>query len=750
MKVTPVVSNLIKCFRGTQINFPFQKVSPEIVSLSHLVPIHSSAFPYLTPPLANNFRDQILEKIINKQLEINLERLQPIISSLSSELSIEIKSLKEAKGVPEVPIIVGLGTALPKDGLITLLIKGYESELSIVFPNVKAKFLSLQGRFPVESKEIAKEGIPASHGIAIGKALLLEPEEPLIEKRAIPASELEKEIARLLEAVNSVIKDYEQLISNLRSSTPPEQLKTIEDQVIIRFEGVILAIKNMEGKHSELVAEIIKQIKEEKVNAEWAVKQVIDRQIHRFEKNEVTKNFAIDLHDVHKQIIGNLLGKKREMINLNEPVIIVVHALTPAEAAQLDKKWVIGIVTDVGGFNDHAAIVARALGIPGVVGTGNITEIVETGDMLIVQGTEGKVIVHPTFGTLESYEQHRLEDKDFMEGLIREIKEKPWQTKDGVEINLEVNIQFLKDLETEMYGVRNIGLFRTEFGYLDHLPTEEELYKVYKRVSAQFPGTVIIRTLDIGGDKPLPHLGMPQERNPWMGCRGIRFSMKRPDIFKTQIRAILRASAEKRNIQILIPMISKKSEVEWALEKIEEVKKELSETHIPFDEDIQVGIMVEIPAAVTMSRHLAKLVKFFSIGSNDLTQYTVATDRENEGVAYLYDEFHSVMLQAFANVAKQAKNNKIKISLCGEMASEPEALPLLLGLGITPSVGLHALPKIKFLLQTLGLAECQALVKKLMTAIKAGKLFSGEEIKEFVRKNIPFPALERMELLRRI
>ncbi|AOY76574.1 phosphoenolpyruvate--protein phosphotransferase [Clostridium formicaceticum] len=512
------------------------------------------------------------------------------------------------------------------------------------------------------------KGIGASSGIAIGKALVLKKEELVV--RSIVIDNIEEEKSKFQRALNL---SKEQIESIKMKAT--EEQKSILDAHIMILED------------PELISCVEEKISSKKLNAEAALEDALKNFIAIFESmdDEYMRERAADIRDVGQRMMTNLLGK--EMLNLTElkePVIIVAHDITPSDTAQMDKSKVLGFITDIGGRTSHSAIMARSMEIPAVVGLGSITEKVKTGDFIVFDGNEGTVIINPEAAVITSYEKSKeretLEKRELMKLVNRATV-----SKDEKVVELGANIGNPMDAEkANENGAEGIGLYRTEFLYMDRktLPTEEEQFQAYRKVlEIMGKRPVVIRTLDIGGDKELPYMNLPKEMNPFLGYRAIRICLKEKDIFKTQLRALLRASVY-GNLKIMYPMISSLEEIREANAMLEEVKRELEKEAINYASDIEVGIMIEIPAAAIISDLLAKEVDFFSIGTNDLVQYTTAVDRMNEKVSYLYNPFNPAVLRLIKLIIDNGHKAGIWVGMCGEAAGDKRLIPILLGMGL--------------------------------------------------------------------
>lgn len=517
-----------------------------------------------------------------------------------------------------------------------------------------------------------KTGIAASPGIAIGPAWVMQETE-----LHIPTDEVtnpEQEIARLKEA----LKQAKQQIESLRERAETEMGA---DKAAI-FEAHLMVLDD-----PELIDHIERKINDERLNAPKAVHVVIDQFVSMFEQMdmEYMRERAADIRDVGSRLLHILLGvEPRSLAEINVPSVVVAHDLTPSDTAQMDKEKVLGFMTNIGGRTSHSAIMARSLEIPAVVGLQTIVSDVQQGDQIILDGLEGQVIVNPSPEVLDDYRK-RQERHEAEKEQLKQLVHEPSVTADGVRVELAANIGSATDATlAKENGAEGVGLFRTEFLYMDRsdLPSEEEQFAAYKQVAETFgDAPVVIRTLDIGGDKELVYLELPDELNPFLGYRAIRLCLDRPDLFKTQLRAILRASAF-GNIKIMYPMIATVDELRAANRLLHEAQKELEQEGIRYNEDLEVGIMIEIPAAALIADQLAKEADFFSIGTNDLIQYTIAVDRMNEHISHLYQPFHPALLKLIKNVIDAAHAQGKWAGMCGEMAGDPLAIPVLLGLGL--------------------------------------------------------------------
>jgi len=515
-------------------------------------------------------------------------------------------------------------------------------------------------------------GIAASSGIAIAKAFRLENPELNITKKQI--SDVDAEISRLDNAIQISNTELEKIRDHANAELG-------EDKAAI-FSAHILVLND-----PELVNPVKDKIKSENVNAEYAMNEVASMFVQMFESmdNEYMKERAADIRDVTKRVMAHILGVTiSNPANITDEVIIIAEDLTPSDTAQLNRKYALGFTTDIGGRTSHSAIMARSLEIPAVVGTKEVTSKIENGVMVIVDGLDGQVIVDPSEEELAEYKAKK-EKFELQKQEWAKLKNEPTVTKDGHHVELVANIGTPNDVEGVMNnGGEGVGLYRTEFLYMgrDNFPTEEEQFESYKTVlESMGEKPVVVRTLDIGGDKELSYLHLPKEMNPFLGYRAIRLCLDQKEIFRTQLRALLRASIY-GNLKIMFPMIATLDEFRAAKAVLIEEKEKLVAENVKVSETIEIGMMVEIPASAVLADVFAKEVDFFSIGTNDLIQYTMAADRMNEQVSYLYQPYNPSILRLVKMVIDAANKEGKWAGMCGEMAGDALAIPLLVGLGL--------------------------------------------------------------------
>ncbi|UEA30956.1 phosphoenolpyruvate--protein phosphotransferase [Granulicatella elegans] len=548
------------------------------------------------------------------------------------------------------------------------------------------------------------QGIAASDGIAIAKVYTLI--EPDLSFTKISVEDTDNEISRLEKALEVSTKEIE-----LIKETALKNLGEEEAQV---FEAHLMVLSD-----PELVGQVKDAITSQKVNAEHALKEVSDMFISIFasmEDNPYMQERAADIRDVSKRILANLLGVKiPSPATIKDEVVVVAGDLTPSDTAQLNRQYVKAFVTDIGGRTSHSAIMARSLEIPAIVGTKEITSLAKDGDLIIIDGLSGEVFLNPSEEVVVEY-RTKAEAFAAQQAEWEKLKDADTFTKDGHQVELAANIGTPKDLEGVINnGAEGVGLYRTEFLYMDShdMPTEEDQFEAYKAVLEGMNGKpVVVRTMDIGGDKELPYLPLPHEMNPFLGYRAIRISLNEPEMFRTQLRALLRASVYGK-LRIMFPMIATLNDFRGAKALLLEEKAKLVAEGVAVSDDIQVGIMIEIPAAAVLAHQFAKEVDFFSIGTNDLIQYTMAADRMNERVSYLYQPYNPSILTLIKHVIDSAHKEGKWAGMCGEMAGDQTAVPLLVGLGLDEfSMSASSVLKTRSLISKLTLENMKELADK--------------------------------------
>ena len=555
------------------------------------------------------------------------------------------------------------------------------------------------------------KGKGISEGIGLGKVMILENEDITLEKIRIENVEAEKEI--FYQALHAVEAETQELINRLEG----------KEKDIMQAYLMIL-------QDPTLAQETIRIIKQDKCNASYATEIGFNKIIQSFEEIDDPYMAArsSDIKDMKKKILYKILNKKE--INLSElpqNTILVTKELTTSDIAKLDLKNIAGIVTEVGGINSHMAIIARTHEIPAIVGIKQIVQMIKEKDFIAVNGTTGEIFVNPSKEECTKLEQIKENSKKQKEQLAN-FKGQSSSTKDGHHVELLANIGGVQDVDLVINNTaEGIGLFRSEFLYMnsEDFPTEKEQFESYRKVAERFQNQkIVIRTLDIGGDKALKYMKLPEEENPFLGYRAIRIFLDNVSLFKVQLRAILRASAY-GNLAIMLPMISSIEELREAKKIIQEVKEELKVKKIPFKEDIEIGIMIEIPSAALMAEELAKECDFFSIGTNDLIQYTVAVERGNEKIANLYTHFHPAVIRLIKYAIDGAHKNNILCGMCGEAAGDPLFIPVLVGLGLDEfSMNANKILQTRKLIRELKFTDCQKLADEVLN------LVSTEEIKK--------------------
>ena len=558
-------------------------------------------------------------------------------------------------------------------------------------------------------------GIPASPGIVFGKALVLKEEKIVLDMQKIKDSQVEEEIARFYAGREAAV---EQL-----NSIKERAYQSLGEEKAAIFEGHLMILED-----EELEEEIIDYIRSNHVNAAVAANVVIDQQVAILSEidDEYLKERAGDIRDIGNRLIKNILGMHIvDLGEINEEAILVAYDLTPSETAQLNLDKVLGFVTDIGGRTSHTSIMARSLELPAIVGTNNVTELVNTGDFLILDALNNVVYVNPSQEDIQRLKalQAKLADE---KAELAKLKDLPALTLDGHRVDVVANIGTIRDIEgAERNGAEGVGLYRTEFLFMDRdqLPTEEEQFIAYKDVVEAMNGNlVILRTMDIGGDKELPYLDLPKEMNPFLGWRAIRIALDRREILNAQLRAVLRASAYGK-LAVMFPMIISVEEIRELKSVIEELKVELRNEGKAFDENIQIGVMVETPSAAVNAKFLAKEVDFFSIGTNDLTQYTLAVDRGNEFISHLYNPMSPSVLSLIKQVIDASHAEGKWTGMCGELAGDERATVLLLGMGLDEfSMSAISVPRIKKLIRNVNYQDAKLLAEKALQQPTAAEI----------------------------
>ncbi|KGQ65572.1 phosphoenolpyruvate-protein phosphotransferase [Gallibacterium anatis 7990] len=550
-------------------------------------------------------------------------------------------------------------------------------------------------------------GILASPGIVFGKALVLKEEQIVLDKRKISDDEVESEVARFYKGREAAAAQLTAIKEKAR--------QTLGEEKEAIFEGHLMILED-----EELEEEIVSYLKEHKVTADVAASVIIDQQVAMLSDidDEYLKERAGDIRDIGNRLLKNILGMNIiDLGEISEKSILVAYDLTPSETAQLNLDNVLGFITDIGGRTSHTSIMARSLELPAIVGTNDVTSRINTGDYVVLDAINNAVYVNPTeeeIARLRALEQKYKEEK----AELIKLKDLPAVTLDGRQVDVCANIGTIRDIDgAERNGAEGVGLYRTEFLFMDRdqLPSEEEQFQAYKAVvEAMKNRLVILRTMDIGGDKDLPYMNLPKEMNPFLGWRAIRIALDRREILNAQLRAVLRASAFGK-LAVMFPMIISVEEVRELKAVLETLKQQLREEGKAFDENIQVGVMVETPSAAVNAKFLAKEVDFFSIGTNDLTQYTLAVDRGNELISHLYNPLTPSVLSLIKQVIDASHAEGKWTGMCGELAGDEKATILLLGMGLDEfSMSAISVPKIKKLIRNVNYQDAQDLAKEVL------------------------------------
>jgi phosphotransferase system enzyme I (PtsI) len=566
-------------------------------------------------------------------------------------------------------------------------------------------------------KEIRFKGIPASPGIVIGPVYHFRKHEPLIFVRAIADDEVEKEIERLSTARARSQKELQKVFEFAEQKLGEEQCKIFEAQKMILEDNVLFDA-------------VFSRIRTEKKNAEHLMKDEIEKysRLMAASTDEYARERVNDVQDVCNRVLRNLEEQKL-ISKIDGSNVIVSHNLAAADALIFSRNDVLGYVTELGGATSHMALLARALKIPAVVGVHQIDAMVQAEDIIIVDGFNGIVVLNPSKETLKHFEKKRLEYERFEETLAP-LRDQPAETLDGHRVQLAANVELEQELEfIKMQGADGIGLYRTESLLLgkEVFPSEQEQYEQYRRIAESlYPKQAVIRTFDIGGDKFMAQ--SVRENNPFLGWRGIRIMLDKPQIFLDQLRAILRASSLK-NLLVMFPMISSIKEVKLAKQLVDQAKDDLRAQKIPFDEHLRLGAMIEVPAAAIIADHLAREVSFLSIGTNDLIQYLLAVDRGNDIVSDLFQEFHPAVIRFLRRIIERGSQGHVWVGMCGQMASDPLATILLVGLGLDEfSVAPAVLPEIKKIIRSIHFTEAKHVAESVL------EMKSEDEIKGFLKR----------------
>ena len=569
--------------------------------------------------------------------------------------------------------------------------------------------------------EVRLRGLPVSPGIAIGSVYLLVHETGPVERRALKPGEVDREKKRFLKAVETARREIRDLRKHVAAALGKEGAGIFEAHEMLLSDPAV-------------VEATTRGIERDLLNADHVFSRIMQEHEKKLlnAESEIFQQRAADIRDVHRRVLRHLRGDRRNVLaRLPKDAILVTHELTPSDTASLEKGQVLGFATDLGGKTSHAAIMARALGVPAVVGLHYVTAVVRPGDTIVVDGLHGEVVVRPSEKTLKEF-QRRQKRYAALGTSLRKLRTLPARTLDGKDVELSANIELPDEIENlGRCGAHGIGLYRTEYLYLakEKLPTEEELYQEFRRVvEAVAPYGVILRTLDVGGDKRPPSVEFPEENNPFLGLRGVRFCFERPDIFRTQLRAILRAGVH-GPIKILLPMISSLTEVRRCRQFLREVDEELAREGVPHVSEIEVGAMIEVPAAALSTDLLARECDFLSIGTNDLVQYALAVDRGNEHIAHLYQPFAPAVLRLIKQTIDLGHRAGIWVGMCGEMAGDPLASLLLLGLGLDEfSVSPIVLPEIKHIIRSVRFEEAEQIARWAL------EMATAEEVEDFLHE----------------
>lgn len=574
-----------------------------------------------------------------------------------------------------------------------------------------------------KTREIILKGISAAPGIMIGKAHPLYDEKVIIPRIRVKEKLVEEEIARFKRALAKTRSEILAIHKRIAKEMGVEKARIFGAHLMVLEDEV-------------LISEVVAKLQTERLAVEYTFWEVLKKYLKVLSKSddEYLRDRVSDINDVGRRILKNLLGTEhRSLEDLKKKTVVVAYDLSPSDTAVMHRGNVIAFATDIGGRTSHTAIMAKSLEIPAVVGLETVTSSVRDGSSIIVDGTRGLVIINPSKATIKKYTSEKKRFEKFEKHFLK-LKNLPAKTLDGREIELSANIELPEDVPHVLaHGAKGIGLYRTEYFYMNRkdLPSEDEQYEAYRQVAERVaPHSVIVRTLDLGGDKFLSQFEVPHDMNPFLGWRAIRFCLARPDIFKTQLRAILRASHYGK-LKIMYPMISGVEELRQANAILDEVREELRKRSVPFDKKIEVGTMIEVPSAAITSDVLARETDFFSIGTNDLIQYSLAVDRVNEKIAYLYEPAHPAVIRLIKTIIDNAHKENIWVGMCGEVAGDVALSIIILGLGLDEfSMPPIIVPEIKRIIRAVRYKE----VKKI--AEKALKLSTGREVEELARAKL--------------
>lgn len=568
-----------------------------------------------------------------------------------------------------------------------------------------------------ERQELELRGAGVSPGVVIGPAFLLTRADPRVVERPILPDEVPREVVRFEEALIATRGQLREIQARMEKALDRKSARIFDAHLLVVDDRAV-------------VEEVIRGVQSRRLNVEAVLSDVAQRYADALAQmdDDYLRERAADVRDVARRILMNLAGQRlSDLAGTAEPCIVVAADLAPSDTATMSRERVVGFVTDFGSPTSHTAIMARALEIPAVVGLRDASQRISMGDRLLVDGHAGRVIVHPSSATLERYGRI-ARARESIRRRLAALRDLPARTLDGYEITLAANIELPHDVDAVLrHGAHGVGLFRSEFLYLSrpHLPDEMEQARAYDEVARRLaPAPVVIRTLDLGGDKFASSVKMPQEVNPYLGWRAIRFCLAQPEIFRAQLRAILRASA-RGNVRVMYPMVSNVDEIEQASRLLEEARAELKAEGVPFDPNLQQGVMIEVPSAALIAAQLAHRVKFFSIGTNDLIQYTLAVDRVNERVTYLYEPTHPAILRLLRHAIDAGRRAGIWTGLCGEMGGQPFLAPLLIGLGVDElSMSPAMVPMVKEVVRHVRYSECRELAAEALRCDNAADVLA--------------------------